>query len=351
MVVSKADLQERSRHAAQPTKKMSEDTTTDESDARELEQVSGVADVDVYDDDYDLFGDVELRLELEREREQSDDEEGEEEEHEQEAQHPNATPEALTDDQDRDEVAVPTEARAGSSLTGAKRKHDDTIELADNHVYNSLSPAQEELNELKEQDEHEIPSMPVPEADTTSASLHKPPSSIQPLHAVHPEDTPPPTPLRKTSNAPRSYKPIKKPHRNTPTHIAKSLSPHQTPTTAPSAEAKITKAQRDITSPANEAADLELWCICHAPDDGALMIACDGPACPIEWFHANCVGIERPPGVKWYCEVCAPGRVGRKGEGKGKGKGRERGRGRRRRGGGLGEMEMETEMGSTTWSL
>ena len=36
------------------------------------------------------------------------------------------------------------------------------------------------------------------------------------------------------------------------------------------------------------------------------MIACDGPDCPIEWFHFSCVGITEEPETdeEWFCDQC-----------------------------------------------
>ena len=58
----------------------------------------------------------------------------------------------------------------------------------------------------------------------------------------------------------------------------------------------------------NELADEpELYCVCRAAEiEGLLMIACDSPSCPIEWFHFSCVGITREPDSdeEWYCNEC-----------------------------------------------
>jgi len=45
------------------------------------------------------------------------------------------------------------------------------------------------------------------------------------------------------------------------------------------------------------------YCYCNGPDKGK-MIACDNPACPIEWFHVRCLGIHYIPKGKWYCPEC-----------------------------------------------
>lgn len=34
------------------------------------------------------------------------------------------------------------------------------------------------------------------------------------------------------------------------------------------------------------------------------MILCDNTMCPIEWFHFDCVKINRKPKGKWFCPRC-----------------------------------------------
>lgn len=45
-------------------------------------------------------------------------------------------------------------------------------------------------------------------------------------------------------------------------------------------------------------------CTCKRPSKGE-MIVCDNPECPIEWFHASCVGIKGVPKKKWLCSECS----------------------------------------------
>ena len=45
------------------------------------------------------------------------------------------------------------------------------------------------------------------------------------------------------------------------------------------------------------------YCYCNGPDKGK-MIACDNPACPMEWFHVRCLGIRYIPKGNWYCPEC-----------------------------------------------
>ena len=49
------------------------------------------------------------------------------------------------------------------------------------------------------------------------------------------------------------------------------------------------------------------YCFCNNVSFGD-MIACDNEACPFEWFHFPCVGVQEKPakGLKWYCHRCAP---------------------------------------------
>ncbi|KAF7684018.1 Protein YNG1 [Astathelohania contejeani] len=46
-----------------------------------------------------------------------------------------------------------------------------------------------------------------------------------------------------------------------------------------------------------------VYCYCRKPSKGN-MIACDDPACDIEWFHYGCVGLTSMPSGKWYCKNC-----------------------------------------------
>lgn len=46
------------------------------------------------------------------------------------------------------------------------------------------------------------------------------------------------------------------------------------------------------------------YCSCQRVSFGD-MIACENDACPIEWFHYDCVGLLEEPTGKWYCPMCA----------------------------------------------
>jgi len=35
------------------------------------------------------------------------------------------------------------------------------------------------------------------------------------------------------------------------------------------------------------------------------MIRCDNKKCKIEWFHLDCVGINKIPDGVWYCKNCS----------------------------------------------
>jgi hypothetical protein len=48
----------------------------------------------------------------------------------------------------------------------------------------------------------------------------------------------------------------------------------------------------------------EIACLCKKAPYGE-MVGCDNPHCPIEWFHLDCVGLERPPTeTTWLCPQC-----------------------------------------------
>ncbi|XP_039002031.1 PHD finger protein ING1-like isoform X2 [Hibiscus syriacus] len=55
------------------------------------------------------------------------------------------------------------------------------------------------------------------------------------------------------------------------------------------------------------------YCLCNQVSYGE-MVACDNPACKIEWFHFGCVGLKEQPKGKWYCPDCAALRNRRKGK-------------------------------------
>ena len=50
-----------------------------------------------------------------------------------------------------------------------------------------------------------------------------------------------------------------------------------------------------------------LYCTCQRVSFGD-MVACENDACPVEWYHYECVGL--PPGQqpkgKWFCSLCQP---------------------------------------------
>ncbi|KAI1075373.1 hypothetical protein F5B20DRAFT_560082 [Whalleya microplaca] len=45
------------------------------------------------------------------------------------------------------------------------------------------------------------------------------------------------------------------------------------------------------------------YCLCRRVSSGN-MVACDGAACPHEWFHWKCVGLRAEPRGKWFCPDC-----------------------------------------------
>jgi hypothetical protein len=49
------------------------------------------------------------------------------------------------------------------------------------------------------------------------------------------------------------------------------------------------------------------YCRCGGPSHG-LMLRCDNAACPIGWFHFDCVGLSARPQRGWWCYGCNDGR-------------------------------------------
>jgi len=48
--------------------------------------------------------------------------------------------------------------------------------------------------------------------------------------------------------------------------------------------------------------ELEVYCTCRCPDDGKLMVECEGCA---EWFHASCLKLSRASLKEWKkCTSC-----------------------------------------------
>ncbi|GMR63119.1 hypothetical protein PMAYCL1PPCAC_33314, partial [Pristionchus mayeri] len=48
-----------------------------------------------------------------------------------------------------------------------------------------------------------------------------------------------------------------------------------------------------------------VYCICQKASMDE-MICCENPACIVEWYHLQCMGMSEgpPPGVRWFCESC-----------------------------------------------
>ena len=47
----------------------------------------------------------------------------------------------------------------------------------------------------------------------------------------------------------------------------------------------------------------DTFCYCNGPDEGG-MTACDNNECLIEWFHMDCLQIDKAHKGKWYCPDC-----------------------------------------------
>lgn len=47
-----------------------------------------------------------------------------------------------------------------------------------------------------------------------------------------------------------------------------------------------------------------LYCYCHMPDDGSLMIRYTKRACAVKWYHVRCIEKNVDLRGKWYCQTC-----------------------------------------------
>ena len=61
-----------------------------------------------------------------------------------------------------------------------------------------------------------------------------------------------------------------------------------------------------------EQEEVPVWCFCRCEEDGE-MIGCDNELCKIEWFHTDCLRIEKIPKGKWFCPECTKGKRTKKG--------------------------------------
>ncbi|XP_011409178.1 PREDICTED: uncharacterized protein LOC105316073, partial [Amphimedon queenslandica] len=47
----------------------------------------------------------------------------------------------------------------------------------------------------------------------------------------------------------------------------------------------------------------DVYCLCRKEEYGE-MIACDNSSCTVEWFHMDCVKLNKAPKGKWFCPTC-----------------------------------------------
>lgn len=75
---------------------------------------------------------------------------------------------------------------------------------------------------------------------------------------------------------------------NPPSSAASSVAPEQ--------------EYQDVETDDGEGEDEPRYCYCNGVSYGQ-MVACDNDACPREWFHLQCVQLEKAPGgrTKWFC--------------------------------------------------
>lgn len=63
-------------------------------------------------------------------------------------------------------------------------------------------------------------------------------------------------------------------------------------------------APNDDGEPESLTEEAKVFCYCQKAARGN-MIGCDNEACPTEWFHQDCVGLDALPDGKWFCRDCS----------------------------------------------
>lgn len=76
--------------------------------------------------------------------------------------------------------------------------------------------------------------------------------------------------------------------------------PASKPTIKPSQRSARLHTIHDVPT---ETTQQHEWCVCRRSSFG-IMIFCENPACPIKWFHMDCMGIQTAPVGDWLCPNC-----------------------------------------------
>ncbi|KAJ7596114.1 hypothetical protein C8J56DRAFT_395615 [Mycena floridula] len=120
------------------------------------------------------------------------------------------------------------------------------------------------------------------------------------------DPSPPPLPLSRRATTRAITAPVVKAVPTTPLPAVRA----PVVPVVPAPTVKVTKKKRDEPEEEEEDADDRNYCFCQKPSYGD-MIACDNPACPMEWFHLSCVGMKAPLGDDpWFCSHCEGTGVG-----------------------------------------
>ncbi|SGY85263.1 BQ5605_C009g05748 [Microbotryum silenes-dioicae] len=77
-------------------------------------------------------------------------------------------------------------------------------------------------------------------------------------------------------------------------------------------QASMNKLQEATDLGDDDETDKTLYCLCQRPSFGE-MIACDGPTCPHEWFHLDCLKMSSAPKGSWFCDYCRAEKEKKKG--------------------------------------
>lgn len=142
------------------------------------------------------------------------------------------------------------------------------------------------------------------------SSTSTPPSTatsgagITDLENHHPTPLPAALPTGPTQTSPSpSYlsSPSPPPQINNNANQALNQTPPARPSLPPSEEEEEEEEEETLDSSGEE----PRYCYCQQVSYGE-MVACDAEDCPREWFHLECVGLERAPGrnARWFCGEC-----------------------------------------------
>ncbi|KAL9052679.1 MAG: hypothetical protein Q9162_005238 [Coniocarpon cinnabarinum] len=147
------------------------------------------------------------------------------------------------------------------------------------------------------------PPPPKPVLETATASRSKRGSTARKSSTI---SLPSPVPNSPTTSKKRQHSTTSRAAKISPSTSVAPSQPTQPNTNANLAfDSKTLKNLKPPKDTGYNRAGEPIYCLCRDVDHGT-MIGCDGPGCPVEWFHLECVGLEVKPRVRsqWFCPFC-----------------------------------------------